>query len=218
MPEQAKAILFDIGNVLLRLKNEEFLKALQAACPGMEAEVLRIEIQDPQGFHYSYERGEISGPEFHEHLKKLYGLRWSHAEWLEHWNDYFLPNRPMEVLIAKLQGQLKFWALSNTNREHYLNFKREFRLFDGFEGVITSFECGLRKPDPRIYEIALKRMGLAAREVLFIDDLQVNVEVAKSLGFLSFHYHFNDMELKEYLRGLGFKLEDWGSRPSSSAC
>lgn len=218
MPEAPKAILFDVGNVLLRLKSDDFLTAFLAACPAQAAETVRREMREGTGLHFAYERGELSAAEFHAQLRNTCGLTWSFDEWLRRWNDYFLPNRPMEVLIAKLQGQLRFWALSNTNAEHFATFKRDFRLFDSFEGIIGSQECGLRKPDIRIYQLALRRMELPPHDVVFIDDLQPNIDAAKGLGMRVFHYSFNDLELKAYLREMGLNVADWQNRPSPFAC
>ena len=218
MAEKPKALLFDIGNVLLRLKTVEFLDSLQAACIALNRDTMLAELRNEGGLHFAYERGEIGGEAFHTHLRNTYGLNWDYARWLDHWNDYFLPNRPMEILIAKLQGQARFWALSNTNADHFTHIKRSYRLFDAFEGVIGSHQHGMRKPDPRFYQIALQQMGLAAQSVLFIDDLQANVEGAAALGINAFHYRFNDLELKEYCKELGFDIKTWENRPSPYGC
>jgi epoxide hydrolase-like predicted phosphatase len=218
MAEKPKALLFDVGNVLIRLKTEALLQSIEKACAALDRNTMLAEIRNPGSQHHAYERGEISGEAFHSHLQKTYGLSWDYQEWLRHWNDYFLPNRPMEILLAKLQGQARFWALSNTNAEHYVQFKRAFRLFDGFEKVIGSQQHGIRKPDPRLYEIALSQMALPPSAVLFVDDLEANVKTAKDLGMLAFHYQFNDLELKAYCKDLGFEIIPWESRPSNFAC
>lgn len=213
-----KAILFDVGNVLLRLKTDDFLKRVKAACPALGPEIMLAELRDPGSRHFAYERGEISGPDFHAHLQSQFGLGWSYSEWLWNWNDYFLPNRPMEVLIAKLQGQVEFWALSNTNAEHYIHFKREYRLFDSFKGVIGSHQWGLRKPDLALYKIAINATCLPAEEIFFIDDLEKNVSAARAAGMQAFHYEFNDLNLKAALKASGLDIPDWDRIPSNMAC
>ena len=218
MEPRPKALLWDVGNVLLRLKAEAFLTALEGACAPLDRAGLLQDLSRAGGSHDAYERGLISGEAFHTQLRQAYGLRWDYPEWLRHWNDYFLPNRPMEILLAKLHGQARFWALSNTNAEHYAHFRLHYRLFDDFEGVIGSHQHGLRKPDPKLYEIALNQMGLPASSVLFIDDLPSNVAAAQALGLRSFHYRFNDLELKDFCRALGFEVPTWENRPSPYAC
>ena len=51
-----------------------------------------------------------------------------------------------------------------------------------FHLVIESSVEGIRKPDPRIYALACERMGVAAHEVVYLDDLGVNLKPAKALG------------------------------------
>ena len=218
MPERPKAILFDIGNVLVRLKTGEFLKKISEACPSLPPERMTHELRDPESRHIAYERGEISGRDFHAHLAAAYGLPWGYEAWLAVWNDYFLPNRPMDVLLAKLRHQLRFWALSNTNAEHFRHLRQEYRLFDGFEGLVGSHEHGQRKPEPRLYEIALEKMKLPAASVVYIDDLERNVEAARALGMPAFHYTFNDPALRGFLSGLGLEIPAWDKLPSPYTC
>jgi epoxide hydrolase-like predicted phosphatase len=51
-----------------------------------------------------------------------------------------------------------------------------------FEVVVDSAFVGLRKPDPRIYELTLQRLGLPASACAFVDDLPHNCEAATTLG------------------------------------
>lgn len=51
-----------------------------------------------------------------------------------------------------------------------------------FDATVVSHEVGLRKPDPAIYELALKRLGVAADAVVFVDDMQPNIEAAAAMG------------------------------------
>lgn len=218
MPIKPEAILFDVGNVLLRLKTDEFLRAVEGACPALDRATMLAELRQEGSRHHAYEKGEITGEGFHAHMVSRFGMRWSYAEWLRQWNDYFLPNRPMEVFLAKLKSQARFWGLSNTNAEHYAYMRQNFRFFDAFEGVIGSHQVGLRKPDPRIYRAAAQKIGLPAGKILFIDDLQANVDAGLAEGMQAFRYAFNDLELKEFCKILGFVFAEWDSLPSSMAC
>jgi putative hydrolase of the HAD superfamily len=112
----------------------------------------------------------------------------------------------MEALLARLQGQARFFALSNTNAEHLAHVKLNFRLFDRFEAVIASNEVGARKPEKAMFEAALERAEVAADEALYLDDLKPFIVEAQGLGLRGFHYTFNDAELRQALRGLGFEL------------
>jgi HAD superfamily hydrolase (TIGR01509 family) len=54
--------------------------------------------------------------------------------------------------------------------------------------VVISYEVGCAKPEPRIFEIALDRLGVAPSHALFVDDREENIEGARRLGIETFHF------------------------------
>ena len=68
----------------------------------------------------------------------------------------------------------------------------------GFDDVIVSAEVKLVKPDPAIFRLALERAGVVAKDALMIDDVQKNLDGAKSVGIDG--YLFRGAEgLRDYL-------------------
>lgn len=57
-----------------------------------------------------------------------------------------------------------------------------------FDDVVISAEVGLRKPDPAIFHLAAERLAVPVDACVFVDDLDVNVEVARSLGMVGIHH------------------------------
>jgi HAD superfamily hydrolase (TIGR01509 family) len=55
-------------------------------------------------------------------------------------------------------------------------------MLDIFDVTIFSAEVGLAKPDPRIYQLVLDKLGVKAGQAIFVDDFQANVDAANSLG------------------------------------
>jgi putative hydrolase of the HAD superfamily len=51
-----------------------------------------------------------------------------------------------------------------------------------FDSVIESSKAGIRKPNPRIYQIACETMGVKPEEAVFLDDLGINLKPARALG------------------------------------
>ena len=51
-----------------------------------------------------------------------------------------------------------------------------------FDAVVVSCDVGLRKPNPKIYKLTLKKLGLKPAQTLFIDNQQWNLQPAKKLG------------------------------------
>jgi putative hydrolase of the HAD superfamily len=57
-----------------------------------------------------------------------------------------------------------------------------------FDAVVISGEVGMRKPEPRIFEHALGRIGLAGAECVFVDDIEANIDAARALGIAGIHH------------------------------
>ncbi|SPL95359.1 HAD-superfamily hydrolase subfamily IA, variant 3 [[Actinomadura] parvosata subsp. kistnae] len=57
-----------------------------------------------------------------------------------------------------------------------------------FDAVVISGEVGMRKPEPRIFEHALARIGLAGEQCVFIDDIEANILAARELGIAGIHH------------------------------
>ena len=58
----------------------------------------------------------------------------------------------------------------------------EKRVDDAFDALIISAEVGIMKPEPKIFQIAIEKLGVSAHEAAFVDDTPVNVDAARSLG------------------------------------
>ena len=69
-----------------------------------------------------------------------------------------------------------------------------------FELVVDSAFVGCRKPDREIYDIVLERLGLPAQACLFVDDVDVNVDAAREIGFATVHFRDNEQAIPEIRR------------------
>lgn len=72
--------------------------------------------------------------------------------------------------------------LSNCGPEVIDRVRAERDVTRYFDALIVSWELGLLKPDPRIYRVALDRLGVAPGEALFVDDRPANVAGAEAVG------------------------------------
>jgi putative hydrolase of the HAD superfamily len=82
--------------------------------------------------------------------------------------------------------------LSNSGPEMMARVRARWPLEALFDAVIISCEVGLSKPDPRIYQLSLERLGLAAPEALFVDDRADNVEGAARVGLRTLQFEGPD--------------------------
>jgi putative hydrolase of the HAD superfamily len=79
-------------------------------------------------------------------------------------------------------------------------------LDDLFDVVIESSKVGFRKPDARIYELACEQLGVAPSEVVFLDDLGVNLKPAAAMGMTTIKVVDPDAALRELEAVVGFDL------------
>jgi putative hydrolase of the HAD superfamily len=75
-----------------------------------------------------------------------------------------------------------------------------------FDTVLESSKLGVRKPDPRFYELALEAVGVAPTEAVFLDDLGVNLKPARALGITTIKVVDPDAALRDLQEVLGFSL------------
>ena len=85
-------------------------------------------------------------------------------------------------------GGIRFAMLTNNVREWEPHWRAKLPIDEIFETVVDSAFVGLRKPDPAIYAIVLERLALPAEACAFVDDIAVNVEAARALGFAAVHF------------------------------
>lgn len=74
-----------------------------------------------------------------------------------------------------------------------------------FDAVVISCDVGMRKPNPKIYKLVLKRLGLKPEETVFIDNRDWNTEPAEKLGMKTILFRNNKQTFKE-LKKLGVEI------------
>ncbi len=94
----------------------------------------------------------------------------------------------VEIMKRLKQAGYSVYGLSNWSAETFPLVRDKFSFFRLLDDIIISGDVGQIKPDPEIYEIALKRIGRPASECLFIDDALANIEQARKMGFSVIHF------------------------------
>lgn len=112
--------------------------------------------------------------------------------------------RMIEAVRRARANGVKTGLLSNSwgNRESY-----QFEHFDTlFDGVVISGEVGLRKPDPEIYALAAREVGVPTEQCVFVDDIAANVRGAVAAGMVGVHHTDTTETLGELEALLGLDL------------
>jgi len=88
----------------------------------------------------------------------------------------------------KTEGNYRLLALTNWSAETFPIAQKRYDFLEWFEGILVSGQEKLKKPDPAIYQLILKRYKLKSEESIFIDDNLRNIEAARALGIQSIHF------------------------------
>lgn len=108
-------------------------------------------------------------------------------------------NPEMVALVAELREHCATALLTNNVAE--ASWRSTFP-FEHFDVVIDSSQVGIRKPDPRIYQELIDRLGEPAEAIVFVDDLPENLPAAADLGINTVLF-CGHTELRTALEGLG---------------
>jgi putative hydrolase of the HAD superfamily len=198
------ALISDFGGVLTSPLAAGFLAYQEEA--GISLEELGNAMQaatEAHGEHplFALERGEISEQEFAGRLEEHLHERFDLGRLRELYFELLEPNAPMIAFIGEQRRRgLRTALLTNNVREWEPLWRAKLpELDDIFEVVVDSAFVGMRKPEPRIYELTVERLGggLRAEECLFLDDLEVNCEAARALGMTAVQFHDADQAIAE---------------------
>jgi putative hydrolase of the HAD superfamily len=157
---------------------------------------------------FEMERGELAEGAFldllADALEPLVGHRPHLHRFREVYFEALHPNGEMIELMRELKASgLKMALLTNNVREWEPLWRSMLPVDEIFEEIVDSAFVGCRKPEARIYELTLERIGMAAEECIFIDDLHPNCEGAEALGMRAVHFRDNEQAIGEIRAALG---------------
>lgn len=110
------------------------------------------------------------------------------------WFEVSLPRRKVNQelldLTTDLRNKYSIGTLTNLS-PHRKILDDAMGLYSYFDYKVLSCDAGLKKPDPRFYNLALKAAGAEPEEAIFVDDYKGNVDAAESMGIKSILYTDN---------------------------
>lgn len=179
-------IIFDFGDVFLNLNKEAGIKAFEKlGLYGPNEELLRL--------NSLFEKGKITELEFIQGFQK-YLPNASIEEIRFAWNEVIgeFPLYRLEFL-QMLSHKYRLFLLTNTDAIHIDRFEHKVGLsFSGdfyrcFEKVYYSFEMGMRKPEPEVFNYLINKHDLSPKRTLFVDDKEDNILAAQAAGIAVWH-------------------------------
>ena len=108
----------------------------------------------------------------------------------------------VDILETLHKNKTPLYAITNWNQHKFNETKLNFPFLNLFKDIVVSGDEKLIKPDPKIFELCLKRNNLNAAECLFIDDSLKNVKGAEAVGMKAHHFTTPE-KLRAELKSLG---------------
>jgi putative hydrolase of the HAD superfamily len=198
-------VISDFGGVLTTPLIQSFVAFQDRS--GISMEQLGVAMQrraERDGAHplYELEKGKLTEAEFlrgiADELEPELGHRPEMHGFSEIYFEALEPNEPMIELMRELRGRgLRMGLLTNNVREWEPLWRSMVPVDELFEVVVDSAFVGCRKPERRIYEIVLERLGQQPGSCLFVDDVEVNCDAAREIGMTAVHFRDNEQAIAE---------------------
>lgn len=192
-----KAVLFDIGGVLVRTEDPAPRQRL-AQRYGLSREALEnLVFGSPVS--RAAERGEASEEDVWRFVQR--SLHFNEAALAEFRCEFWAGDRLDHTLVgwlATTRSRFRTGLLTNCwSREPLAFYSTLLGLPDDYlaravDAVVSSAQVGVRKPHPRIFEAILQALDVPPGESIFVDDFLENVEGARALGMTGIHFRNRD--------------------------
>ena len=193
-----RAVVFDIGNVLYDWDPRYLYAKLIPDPAELDWFLANVVTHD---WHFQHDAGRpavvttaelaAAHPKYAE-LIAAYVPRWLET----------IPG-PLPGMVDLVEdiaaADVPLYAITNFSAEFWPRFRATAPVFDQFRDIVVSGVERLTKPDPAIYDLALRRFGIAAGDAVFVDDRADNVAAANAAGMIG-HVFVGAAELRDWLK------------------
>ena len=190
-----KAVLFDLGGVILRTEFQAPRQHLAERLHMEYDDLVKIVFDSPTAQQASV--GEVTADEHWVSVMKR--LKRPDAEMQAIRDEFFagdVIDRDLLEFLRSLRGKYKTGLISNAwddLREYILKEKFD----DAFDKMIISAEVKVTKPSAKIYKIALEQLKVSPNEAVFVDDFIENIEGCEKLGITGIHFKDAESALQQ---------------------
>jgi epoxide hydrolase-like predicted phosphatase len=145
-------------------------------------------VYDVDGDHpwHRLERGEISLEQARKELADLARAQEVEVDMLALFGRMGKPDPDRETMVEGVrrlkQRGVRTALITNNVAEFGDGWRKMIPVDELFEVIIDSSAVGVRKPDPRIFQMALDKLGVTAQDSVFVDDHPGNIRAAEQLG------------------------------------
>lgn len=188
METKIKNVIFDLGGVIIDIRRDAAVTALESL--GITEADRMLGEYEQKGIFLMLEEGRLSDSEMYDSLLALCNPGTTCTDIKTAFEDFLIaiPVERLRMVDAVRAKGYHTYVLSNTNPVFYNDWiAKAFRqdgksINDYFDGIVVSFQELMCKPNPDIFRRLLTRYGLDPSETLFLDDSEANCAAAESLG------------------------------------
>jgi putative hydrolase of the HAD superfamily len=179
--KKMRAIIFDIGRVLVRLDVAGAMGGLAGMISLTPQETWAAIEHDPRW--RDWQEGRMSPRDWQLHICRRLGVNLTFEQFSEIWNRVLDPTPLLDgTFLESLSKRYCLAVLSNTDPIHVAELEKRFDFFRFFKHRIYSCVVGASKPSPLIFRAALQACKTSADNSIYIDDIPAYVEAARQLG------------------------------------
>jgi putative hydrolase of the HAD superfamily len=202
-----RAVFFDFGGVLSTSPFDAFASYEERS--GLPPGFIRtLNSTNPDDNAWAHlERGDVTLAEFAERFEReavALGRRVDGREVLSCLSGEIRPQ--MIEAVRRCRGRLTTGLLTNNFVTAESSLDAHVDVLALFDIVVESSRTGVRKPEPRFYEIACELAGVEPNEVVFLDDLGINLKPAAAMGMTTIKVTDADRALAELAAVVGFPV------------
>jgi glucose-1-phosphatase len=191
-----RALIFDIGRVIVRVDVARALALLGASTRPFADQVWSAIASDPR--LRDFQEGRLASREWHQYLTRRFGFSLTFEQFCSAWNAALDSKTILsEDLFAELSGRYRLLLLSNTDPIHVAHLEANFRFPCHFHARIYSCVTGVSKPDAAIYRQTIAEAGVGAGHVLYIDDAEECIEAGRRAGMQTIRFQNAEQLLGE---------------------
>ena len=207
-PKKRRAIIFDIGRVLVRLDIAGAMGGLAGMISLTPQETWAAIEHDPRW--RDWQEGRMSPRDWQLHICRRVGVNLTFEEFSGIWNRVLDPTPLLDgVFLESLSKRYCLAVLSNTDPIHVAELEKRFDFFRFFNHRIYSCVVGASKPSPLIFRAALQGCKTTADNAIYIDDIPAYVEAARQLGMTGIVFQSPE-QLRADLEPFGANLQQKG--------
>ncbi|MBT4143214.1 MAG: HAD family phosphatase [Chloroflexi bacterium] len=200
MNQMITLVAFDLGNVLCDVDEETASKQLSKLCDKRWEDV--HEIVFGQDEKQKFERATGAFDEHAVRAIAALGIDMPLDEFTQIYDSVLIPSESMFPLVARIAENHRIALVSNTSEPHWKSAERFLPFSSDLDPVVVSCDVRSMKPEQAFYDSLLTKSNVRREEILFIDDLAVNIQAAQDSGMIG-HQFTSQVTLEKALAELG---------------